>query len=281
APPRQTDTPGGRGDAPTLRERLLSHPHVVYGVARQPGLRKLLVWNPVLTEALSEAPSVLDALTAAPDAWHAAQTRETAEILARENVVHDLQDDPILRSSLSDIDHINVLRFWDGRLDVVRQFLAIAYQVKNLASMSSEFAAAVLSLKDPVDALWRLGSESGLASALLNRVLRKFPGTLGLYQKVLGDEKLKAVLRRYPEQLNVVFSSEQILDAVRAKPAVLDILKRSSNLTDVLEDIPEFALRLLSDERRITAAVNNPAVAVTLSYNPSHYHEVDDDQLVL
>ncbi|MFF2134001.1 hypothetical protein ACFVW1_53600, partial [Streptomyces olivochromogenes] len=281
APLRGADRPGGRGDAPTLRERLLSHPLVAYALARRGHhLGRMLEWNGVLVEVLGMAPTVLDALTAASDAWFAAQTRETADILARENVVNDLQDDPILRSSLFASDH-NLLRFWGGRLDVVRHIPAIAYTVKNLADLSSEFAAAVLSLDDPVEALWRLGSESGLASALLNRVLRGFPGTSGLYQKVLGDETFKAVLRLYPEQLNVVFSSEQILDTIRAKPELLDILSRSSTLTDVLEDMPEFALRLLSDEARITAAVNNPAVAVTLSYNPSHYHTVDDDQLVL
>ncbi|KPI14434.1 hypothetical protein OK006_10894, partial [Actinobacteria bacterium OK006] len=281
APPRQTDTPGGRGDAPTLRERLLSHPHVVYGVARQPGLRKLLEWNPVLTEALSEAPSVLDDLTAAPDAWHAAQTRETAEILARHSVISGMEADPALLSGLIS-SRYNLLRFWDGRLDVLHQILTMGNgAVEELASNSPEFAAAVLDLPDPVDALWRLGSEAGLVLSLLNQFTRGRVVTAAFFRKVLGDEKLKAVLRRYPEQLNLVFSSEKILDAVRAKPEVLDILSRSSTLTDVLEDMPEVALRLLSDERRITAAVNNPAVAVTLSYSPSYYHSFEDNQLVL
>ncbi|MEU7291477.1 hypothetical protein AB0A81_40815, partial [Streptomyces flaveolus] len=269
------------GAADELQGLLRPHPHVVYGVARRPGLRRLLAWKPVLAEILSEAPSVLDDLAAASPAWHEAQTPRTAEILARRTVVRELEADPALRKGLFSSDH-HLLRFWDGRLDVLQQILAMGdAAVARLANTSSEFATAVLGLPNPVDALWRLGSEAGLETSLLNQVLRGRVITADFFREMLGDEKLKAVLRRYPGQLNLVLSSKRILDAVRAKPEVLYILSGSPALTDVLEDMPEIALRLLSDQRRITAAVNNPAVAVALSYNPRHFHTVDDDQLVL
>ncbi|MFF2133435.1 glycosyltransferase, partial [Streptomyces olivochromogenes] len=261
-----------------LRERMLSHPHVMYAAARRFGLLRLLDRHPPLTDVLSESPVVLDALTDATDDWHAAQPEQTSEILARREVIGVLEADPVLRRQLFVNEHM--LHHFDGRTDILRHVLQVRGDVQQLAHISAEFASAILSLDDPAEALWRLGSDAALSSALRTRAARGDGGDEAFFRTVLEDEALAAVLRPYPEQLNVVLSSQRILDVVRARPTVLGILQRSWDLTDVLEDMPDVALRLLSDERRITAAVDNPAVAVALSYNPGHYDAIDDLQLV-
>ncbi|MFE8950624.1 hypothetical protein, partial [Streptomyces sp. NPDC007856] len=263
-----------------FQDRLLRNPQVVYAVARQDGLARLVVWQPALADVLGRAPGVLETLAAASENWYDFQTEHTAEILLRESVISELEADAALRGYLLTNPH--GLQNLDGRMDILREIGTLT-GANRLVGRSSDLAAVVVGLDEPAEVLSRLSADAALCSALATQIHRRpihdSAAAQNFYRTVVTDEELQSVLRQFPEQLNVALASPDILEAAR-DPYILGALSESRALTNVLEDLPGVARRLLSDRRLIRAAVDNPDVALALSYNPALFDRIPDRQLL-
>ncbi|MFJ2478170.1 hypothetical protein ACIOWI_35290 [Streptomyces sp. NPDC087659] len=256
-------------------EALVKHAHVVYAMVRQKNLKDLLSVYPDLSDALSTLPRVLGALTTAGDRWYKEALR-IGPFLLREEISSTLESDTELLSLI--IEFPEILPNLHGRLELLREIMIIDEPVLSLAKNSPAFGSALIELErqhgDPVAALWRLGSEVALGTALITKT-RMYAGRsfADVFQLLLTDDELCEIIRRYPAQLNLLVSSAEILRTVKAMPAALHRLSASKRLTDVLEHLPDLALRLLMSMNLINAAVDNDGVAYALSCNPHLYDD--------
>ncbi|MFJ2478345.1 hypothetical protein ACIOWI_36305, partial [Streptomyces sp. NPDC087659] len=259
-----------------LQAELLKHPQVVYAVARQKHL-KVLLTGPEEVQALGNASSVLEALAAQTDAWYKSHGQKTGRFLLREEVASELEADPDLRAKAFGFP--GLLSNLKGRLDLVREVLLEDGMPVYLTSQFPDFGHALLEQEDPIETVWRLGGQGGLAAALYSQS-RKYPerSFLDVFRLVMADGKLGEVIRRCPAQLNLVVSSTEILQAVQATPEALFKLSESPVLTDVLEEDLSLAGRLLSDVELMTVAVDNKSVAYALSCEPHRYDSITADK---
>ncbi|WP_329138172.1 hypothetical protein OG552_29835 [Streptomyces sp. NBC_01476] len=262
-----------------LAEQVLPYPDVVYATARQPLLYTMLMHAPALGAALNEHHGVLSDLIAVPVGWHQAQDQTTAQILLRPGLLERLESVPELRAAVF-LRSRTLLRNLDGDLDLLGQVREVSYDVMSLADRVPAFAEAAISLgKKAPEALWELGAESTLTSALMSRLNRRARFSAEFFRTLLTDRHLRLVLRTFPEQNQVALLSERTLAAVAADPEVLRALEDSPWLTDVLEITPSIAERLLADREAMEAAVANPNVTTALSYHPDRYDAVPNEEL--
>ncbi|MGW2975583.1 hypothetical protein ACWDBO_55265, partial [Streptomyces mirabilis] len=266
-----------RDVSPVLREQLVSHPAVSYAAIHGEGLTLLLRHRPALVAALDDRPALLEALVAARPGWYGGQYEAMAEILLREPLLRALETDPALRGGV--FDWPGVLVHLDGRQDLLSLVTRIGRDVQELASTAPQFGEALLSLPQAGQAMWGLGAEASLTSALKSRLAHGARYAAEFYRTLLTDDSVRSVLRAHPMELQVALGTPRSLMSVRANPRVLGLLSRSPALTDVLEGLPELAERLLADEHAMEAAVGNPAVAHMLSYDPARYATVADESL--
>ncbi|MFG2631814.1 hypothetical protein [Streptomyces sp. NPDC048473] len=261
-----------------LKERLLKYPHIVYSLVQQPYLKRYFHHRPEIVDLLGEAPGVLENLVGVSAKWHDHQTEKIVEILSRKDVIQGLESDPALRMQVFAFP--NRMQNLNGEIDVIRASVDARGSVVDLLEIAPNFGAALLSTQNPVEALWGIGGEAGLLSALLTQVFRRREGSKDFYGRILADENLRSSLREFGKLYNVLLSAPELLDAVRTNRRAVEKLDGSPLLTDVLEDLPGVAVRLLADERLITAAVDNAHVAKALSYNPHRYDAVEGGQLL-
>ncbi|MEV7283129.1 toxin glutamine deamidase domain-containing protein [Streptomyces sp. NPDC093252] len=266
----------GAGDS-ALRERLKRAPDVTYALARpDSGLGTTLKAEPLLVAVLRDSPELLDLLAAKKERWHTVHGARLAAVLVREGTVPALEAEPeVLAQSVM---YPRLLANLDGDVAALSAISTIGIDVFSLADDLPAFGAALRTLDDPVEALWRLGADAGLYAALRSAGAWREAGTdPGLYADVLGDAALQDRLRPFPEQLNLALSSRRVLAAVKADPEVLGLLRDSAELTDVLEDLPGLTARLLENRALIKAAAGNPHVATALSHHPERYDHLTDD----
>ncbi|MFJ2478335.1 hypothetical protein ACIOWI_36245, partial [Streptomyces sp. NPDC087659] len=262
-----------------LQSTLLENPHVVYAAIRQPALRMLLRWQPEKVATLGEALNLLESLVE-HSFWSKFLNKEQAALLLREDIVRELEADPQMR--LYVVMFPGLLEACAGRLDLLRIISKGKSPIQGMAALCpKEIGEALLALDDPAEVLHELGNDVAISFPLhshINRsyILRRTPS--GEYWRmILGDKQLRDTLRSSPEQIRISLASDQALRAVKENPEVLDILSKSSRLTDVLECSPQVAQRLLSNVRLIAAAINNQNVAYALSCDPQMYDNVTDD----
>ncbi|MEB3960114.1 hypothetical protein OKJ48_07610 [Streptomyces kunmingensis] len=263
-----------------FREQMLQNPYLVYMAMKRPLLMRRFLNDGVLLERMSSAPAVSEQLTQVIHLWDDTYLEKSVSILRREEVVRELESDFELRRAVF-VDAWNLLAHFDGNLGVLRNLIKVTTGLTRLGHQSPEFGSAVLQANDPVEALWNLGSEVNLVEALLTQRHRGRTGSIEFYRTILENDRIRSILRHNPERQNVLLSDERLLSIAQSEPASIRHLSRpqASFLTDVLEDLPELAVRLLSKEEFISAAIDNAHVAAALSSDPHHYDKVDDDNL--
>ncbi|MFB7600659.1 hypothetical protein, partial [Streptomyces sp. NPDC056160] len=273
----------------------LESPAIMYALAtRGKNVWPFLRTAPELIPILEKSPNVLEALLLLPQKWFDDQEnnfQDLIRVLMREDVMARLESDASLRKFAFGILYYppRVLARTNGDFGVLSALLEVVNHtsvVAQLVNDSQAFTHELLGLDDPVEHIWQLHEVSAVPSAL-HSVVARFPSkaTPELFRVILSGfngQHVNRELVHYPRQLILAFSDVEILKTVLKDPSPLATLKKldtNSYLTDVLEDLPELALRLLSDQSRITEAVRNPAVAVALSHDPHRYDNVADEDL--
>lgn len=263
---------------PQVRAALSPHPYVVYATMTNTALYHLVAAEPRLARPLSKASNVVAALGSLVDKWSRAPYPSMAAVLMKEGLIEQLEKDHDLRAGVMSIP-LTLLHF-RGNVNILREIGRMNNSPAGWPlEMSAELAEAIMDSADPVEMLWNLAADSALSSALANHLQRK-ASDKSFFEYLLGDMGLRDQLRSRPEQIATALTSLRALKAVKANPGVLDILRESSDLTDVLEDLPEVTARLFEVPARIRAAVDNKHVAAALSYDPHLYDSVEDDRLI-
>ncbi|MFH8357179.1 hypothetical protein ACH4C2_33795 [Streptomyces sp. NPDC018057] len=289
----------GMRDSGFHAKAFLESPAIMYSLATNAsefplttGTWPLLRTEPGLIPILEKAPNVLSRLENLSHEWLDSQDnfKDLIRALLREDVVSGLEVDAFLRTNAFGYPVISrLLARTRGNFDVFAALLQVTDHfsvVSWLVNDSQTFTDVLMSLDDPVERIWQLHQVTAVPAAL-HSVLARFPAkaTQELFRAVLGGVDGRYVddlLVHYPHQLTLALSDARILRTVLREPSNLAALKNldtESHLTDVLEDLPDLALRLLSDKGRITAAARNQHVALALSHDPHRYDNTADKDL--